>query len=298
MSSSVMTPRRQSSASPPLIGARVSTFQLQALEANTELNKTHLPHPIDYQLSVNGRRRTRFTLHRLLSVAILTAFAASKFIDSFHGRALTLGLLDLIAAIPVFILIVLSWFESDTPPYLGWLFDTDWDYLLDITMRGVRDLARRVKRRPSVSLGIFFGAFSALFAITRAIFLSPKHHPRGYFSFLLDCLCGLGYITFPASLMVVGGDQHQRNAYKYAFFMSAILTQLATLASWTMDLWFPDRPGVSLNLLWSGFCLWCITLALGYSAGHLGKLKQTAICELNNFVALEIDTPHIPLQSL
>ncbi|KAF8432789.1 hypothetical protein L210DRAFT_3557965 [Boletus edulis BED1] len=132
MSSSVMTPRRQSAAtglqtddcpstSPPLtgtsevlIGARVSTFQLQALEANTELNKTHPPHPIDYQPSVNGRRRTRFTLHRLLSAAIPTAFAASKFIDGFHGNALTLNLLDLIPAILVF----MSLFRSIIIPEL------------------------------------------------------------------------------------------------------------------------------------------------------------------------------------
>ncbi|KAF8431432.1 hypothetical protein L210DRAFT_2981229 [Boletus edulis BED1] len=115
VSSSVMTTRRQSSASPPLIRARVSTFnELQALEANTELNDTHPPRPINYQPSVNGRRRTRFTLHRLLSAAIPAAFAASKFIDSFHERALTLGLLDLIAAILVF----MSLFRSIVMPEL------------------------------------------------------------------------------------------------------------------------------------------------------------------------------------
>ncbi|KAF8432775.1 hypothetical protein L210DRAFT_2768740 [Boletus edulis BED1] len=114
------SPRRQSSATglqtedcpsislPPLTGtsilieARVSTSELQALEANTELNNTHPPRPIDYQPSVNGCRRTRFTLSRLLCAAILTVFTASKFIDSVHGKALTLNLLDLIAAILVF----------------------------------------------------------------------------------------------------------------------------------------------------------------------------------------------------
>ncbi|KAF8431451.1 hypothetical protein L210DRAFT_3560376, partial [Boletus edulis BED1] len=111
-----MTTRMQSSAtnlqtedcpltSPPLtsilIAPRVSTPELRQ-EANTELNNTHPPRPIDYQPSVNGRRSTRFTLHRLLSAVIPIVFVTSKFIDSFHGRALTLGLLDLIPAILVF----------------------------------------------------------------------------------------------------------------------------------------------------------------------------------------------------
>ncbi|KAF8133211.1 hypothetical protein EV363DRAFT_1325497 [Boletus edulis] len=145
-----MTTRMQSSAtnlqtedcpstSPPLtsilIAPRVSTPELRQ-EANTELNNTHPPRPIDYQPSVNGRRSTRFTLHRLLSCA------------------LTLGLLDLISAILVFMLHVFSWFESDPPPYLRWLFDTDWDYLLDMTKQGA--LAWRAKNDPSASLGIIF----------------------------------------------------------------------------------------------------------------------------------------------
>ncbi|KAG6379331.1 hypothetical protein JVT61DRAFT_11790 [Boletus reticuloceps] len=284
-----MTLRRQSSA---------TGFFFQTEDCPSTSPPDTSPHrPIDYQASVNGRHRTRFTLHRLLCAAIPAVFTASKFIDGFHGKALTLGLLDLIPAILVFMLNVLSWFESDPPPsYLGWLFDTDWDYLLDITKRGVKDLPRRAKNDPFTSLGIIFGAFSVLLAITSVILLSRNQYPGGY---NIDCFHGdslaFGLILLPATLMVVGGDRHQRNAYKYAFFMSANLTQLATLASWTMEIWSRDRSRISLTLFCIGICLWCITCGLGCFTGHSRKLMQPK-CELNNFIALEMDIPHIPLQ--
>ncbi|KAF8431435.1 hypothetical protein L210DRAFT_3560291 [Boletus edulis BED1] len=87
----------------------------------------------------------------------------------------------------------------------------------------------------------------------------------------------LAIISLPASLMVVGGDRHQRNAYKYAFFMSAILTQLAMLASWTMRHWFQGRRRISMTFSDTMdylICLWFITCALGWFTGHWGKLMQ------------------------
>ncbi|KAF8431448.1 hypothetical protein L210DRAFT_2769356 [Boletus edulis BED1] len=137
-----------------------------------------------------------------------------------------------------------------------------------------KDLARRAKSNPSASLGIFFGAFSALFTITRAILLSRNQHPGGYIDFFGDDCLKLASISILASLMVVGGDRHQRTAYKHVFFMSAISTKLITLASWTMHLWFPDRPRISLTLFVGGVCLWYIAFALGWFTGHLGKLAQ------------------------
>ncbi|KAF8133216.1 hypothetical protein EV363DRAFT_1325513 [Boletus edulis] len=74
--------------------------------------------------------------------------------------------------------------------------------------------------------------------------------------------------------MVLGGNQHRRNAYKHAFSMLAILTQLATLASWTMDLWLRDKPRISLTLYQCGAYLWYITLAFGHFTGHCQNLVQ------------------------
>ncbi|KAF8431446.1 hypothetical protein L210DRAFT_3560365 [Boletus edulis BED1] len=120
-----------------------------------------------------------------------------------------------------------------------------------MTKRGVKDLSRRAINNPFASLGIIFGAFSVLLAITSAILLSRNHYPSGYLGFFrIDCVA-LGLILLPASLMVVGGDRHQRNAYKHVFSMSAIVTQLAI-----------------------GTCLWCITCGLGYFTGHSRKLMQ------------------------
>ncbi|KAF8133221.1 hypothetical protein EV363DRAFT_49111 [Boletus edulis] len=81
--SQVRTLRRQSSATG-------SFFQTKDCPSASPPDT--YPRPIDYQASVNGRHRTRFPLHRLLSAAILTVFTTSKFIDGFHGKALTLGL--------------------------------------------------------------------------------------------------------------------------------------------------------------------------------------------------------------
>ncbi|KAF8432790.1 hypothetical protein L210DRAFT_2769302 [Boletus edulis BED1] len=160
-----------------------------------------------------------------------------------------------------------------------------------MTKRGVKDLPRRAINNPFASLGIIFGAFSVLLAITSAILLSRNHYPSGYLGFFrIDCVA-LGLILLPASLMVVGGDRHQRNAYKHAFSMSAIVTQLAMLASWTIRVWFPDRPGISMTLFCSGTCLWCITCGLGYFTGHSRKLMQpnfTFACSSYIFVCSSV----------
>ncbi|KAF8133212.1 hypothetical protein EV363DRAFT_48932 [Boletus edulis] len=168
-----------------------------------------------------------------------------------------------------------------------------------MTKRGVKDLPRRAKNNPSASLGIIFGVISVLLAITRAISLSRNYQPGGYIDFFDSDCTALALISLPASLMVVGSDRHQRNAYKHAFSMSAILTQLGMLAKWTMGFWISDRPRISETLCYriSLSSLWSITCALGWFTGHYQKLMQTRTCELNNFIALKMVIPHIPLQS-
>ena len=59
----------------------------------------HPPHPNDNQPSVNWLPKTRFTLHRILSVVILISLFLPKFIETYRGNPLTIGRLDFILAI-------------------------------------------------------------------------------------------------------------------------------------------------------------------------------------------------------
>ncbi|KAG6379333.1 hypothetical protein JVT61DRAFT_11793 [Boletus reticuloceps] len=84
--------------------------------------------------------RTRFTLHRILSAVTAIAFAISKFIVSLHGATFTSGLFDVVLATLGTILFASCWYEPS--PRLRWLFDTDWDYLLDATAWGRSSILR------------------------------------------------------------------------------------------------------------------------------------------------------------
>ncbi|KAN0084128.1 hypothetical protein V8E55_007632 [Tylopilus felleus] len=147
---SIMTTRRRSShATGSQKNHSSSTFTLHDPHLNdTSTSFTARPLPVAssielmqsstyplhlVQQSTNRHPQTRFTLHQILTVAISIAFVTPKFIEVFRGRPLTLSFLDLILAILQLTLYVCSWYESDPPPSLRWLHDTDWDYLPDIS---------------------------------------------------------------------------------------------------------------------------------------------------------------------